>query len=230
MFAGFFDPQARRKRLLKKTKPGPLHDFYHTPFVSPKTQIRDIELVALDLETTGLDTGSDHVVSVGLVHLRNLTINLGTAWYQVVYTHQDMDNPSTTIHHITDDTVGNGISISALMPTLLQHLAGKVLLAHHHQTETGFLNTICQSLYQNNLVMPVIDTRTLANRLLKRQQQLFESSDLRLFNLRERYKLPTYKAHNAFYDALTTAELFLALFNDSCPKHDCRLKHYLSKY
>ena len=64
---------------------------------------------------------------------------------------------------------------------------------------------------------------------LQREQVTLEKNSLRLFNLRERYKLPAYKAHNALSDALSTAELFLALMADLYPGLDCRLKDLLTK-
>ena len=51
--------------------------------------------------------------------------------------------------------------------------------------------------------------------------------DLRLFNLRERYHLPNYKAHNALSDAISTAELFLALAAESGDLAKHRLQAFL---
>ena len=77
-------------------------------------------------------------------------------------------------------------------------------------------------------MVPVIDTQALALRQLKRQHALIRNGDLRLFNLRNRYHLPVYKAHHALSDALATAELFLALFSDLCPDQKCQLKDVLT--
>ena len=59
-------------------------------------------------------------------------------------------------------------------------------------------------------VFPIIDTLTLAKRLLDRATIPYEPSQLRLFNLRDKYGLPQYGTHNALSDALATVELFFA--------------------
>ena len=110
----------------------------------------------------------------------------------------------------------------------MEKLSGNVLLVHHGAIESGFLNNLCQSLYQQEFYMPIIDTEVLAGRRLQRKQQAIQAGQLRLFNLREQYHLPAYKAHNALSDALAAAELFLALVNELCPKLDCRLKEVLT--
>ena len=48
-------------------------------------------------------------------------------------------------------------------------------------------------------------------------------------NLRPRYNLPQYKAHNALSDALATAELFLAMADNLYPEKPIPLGEFLSK-
>ena len=56
-----------------------------------------------------------------------------------------------------------------------------------------------------------------------------QTGDLRLFNLRPRYNLPRYKAHNALSDAIATAELFMALAAEMAPGgHNCELRQFLT--
>lgn len=190
--------------------------------------LKDVDVIALDLETTGLDPVKDHIVSIGMVQIRNFCIDLESAWHRIIYTPKAIPEDSAVIHSITDDAVATGEDLTQLVPTLLDKLKGKVLLVHHAAIESGFLNNLCQSLYGQEFCMPVIDTEVLARRQIRRTQQAIQAGQLRLFNLRERYHLPAYKAHNALSDALATSELFLALVNELCPKLDCRLKDVLT--
>ncbi len=214
----------RRKALLKKTQAGPLRDYYATPFVDLKTPIQQCEIVALDFETTGLDPQTDHIVSVGMVTIHGLSIALNTAQHNIIYTPQTISEQSAVLHHITDDIMQQGKSIKTTLTHLLTQLSGRVLLVHHANVEQRFLSRLCQYFYQQPFYIPTIDTEVLAKRQLTREQITLKHGDLRLFNLRRRYALPEYKAHNAFYDALGTAELFLALLSRLSPKLDCRLK------
>ncbi len=77
--------------------------------------------------------------------------------------------------------------------------------------------------------MPIIDTLQLGQRLFELRNHTIQATDLRLFNLRPRYNLPRYRAHNALTDAMATAELLLALSDDIAPKRDAPLKRFLSQ-
>ena len=216
------------RRALRNSTPGPMQDFYQAALPAPGTRVHDVEFVALDFETTGLNPEADHIISFGLVHVRQLAIVLDSAWHGIVFTPRDMPEDSAVIHHITDDTVANGMSIPELMPLLLKQLRGKVLLVHHAQLELGFLNKICHNLYQQGFHLPVVDTEVLARRRLQRRGVSIKSGALRLFNLRTHYHLPEYTAHQALSDAIATAELFLAQAAESCPKQNCKLKQLVT--
>jgi DNA polymerase-3 subunit epsilon len=77
-------------------------------------------------------------------------------------------------------------------------------------------------------VAPIIDTLEIAQRAFQRRNHTIQPGDLRLFNLRPRYNLPQYKAHNALSDALATAEVFLALADNQYPTAPCPLREFLS--
>jgi len=199
-----------RKRLLKKARPGPLRDYLATPFPAGKTDCRQVEFVAIDLETTGLDPKTGHILSVGLVLLRGDRIDLASAEHILLRTSRDIPEESAVIHQITDDKAAEGEDINHVMPHLLQLLAGRVMIAHHARIESNFLSNACQGLYGLRLPIPTVDTQTVALRSFQRRDQHVAAKELRLHALRERYNLPRYPAHNALSDALAAAELFLA--------------------
>lgn len=221
--------EKQRQQLLKNCPEGPLKEFYKAGFQSQRLPIRDAEIVVLDFETTGLDIRKDHIISIGLVEIHQLGIRLNSSWHQVVKTSHNMPAGTAIIHQITDDMVADGELMHQAMVELLSRLAGKILLAHHASIELGFLNKVTTALYGQRFICPTIDTFVLGQRQLNRQQWLQQSGALRLYNLRKIYGLPVYKAHNAFYDALSTAELFLALLNDLYPQLDCKVNDLVSE-
>ena len=97
------------------------------------------------------------------------------------------------------------------------------------EIEQQFLDVACRKLYGSPFVIATIDTLVIAQRLLTLRNHSIQTGDLRLFNLRPRYNLPQYKAHNALSDAVATAELFLAMAAEinPNPKH-CRLEQFLT--
>ena len=93
---------------------------------------------------------------------------------------------------------------------LLEAMAGKLLLVHFAHIEKKFFQHACKRLYGFAPDFPIIDTLMIALKRLDQKTALYSPNELRLFNLRDFYGLPRYKAHNALSDALATAELFLA--------------------
>jgi DNA polymerase-3 subunit epsilon len=220
-------PDHARRRALRQAPAGPLQDLLAQPWPDKRTPCRDAELVALDLEATGLDPRHDSIVSVGLVHVRDMTVHLDTALHQLIRGDRPMPEGSAIIHQVTDDQAATGRPLAEVLPEVLQRLTGRILLAHHAWVEQSFLSAACQRLYGAPLVLPTIDTQALAQRLMRNRNQFVRSASLRLFNLRNYYGLPRYKAHNALSDALATAELFLALAEDIQPGGKCRLGRVL---
>ncbi|MFA5626622.1 MAG: 3'-5' exonuclease [Thiohalomonadaceae bacterium] len=210
MFSWLFSLDYRRRRLAARTAPGPLRDYLETPFVPAKKDCRQLQCLALDLETTGLDSKNDFIVSFGWVLLQGQHIDLASAQHRLVRLHCAIPEASAVIHQITDDEVASGEELANIMPELLQLLAGKVLIAHHASIELGFLNATCEQLYGSGFLAPVIDTQYLAQRQFEQQNHCIRSGETRLGSLRQRYNLPRYTAHNALSDALAAAELYLA--------------------
>jgi DNA polymerase-3 subunit epsilon len=210
MLGKVFGLDFQRKRLLKRVPQGPLHDYLTQPFPNRKMDYRDVEYVAMDLETTGLDPRKDHILSVGFVILRGIRIDLSTAEHILVRTNRDIPEASAVIHQITDEQAATGLDIGQVMPHVLQVLRGRVMIAHHARIEAGFLSAVCDALYQSKAPIPTVDTQTVALRLFHRRNITVAAKELRLHSLRERYNLPRYPAHNALSDAISAGELFIA--------------------
>jgi DNA polymerase-3 subunit epsilon len=200
----------RRRRLLRSVPSGPLRDYLAIAFPERSTDYREIEFVALDLETTGLDCRRDEILSIGLVSLKAGRIELATAEHHLVAPQGLIPETSATLHHITDDTAAAGKSLSEVLPSVFSRLGGRVLLGHHVGLEHAFLDAACRRLYGAGFLAPLADTEVLVQHWLERKNEAFGGHELRLHALRERYGLPRYKAHNALIDALATAELFCA--------------------
>jgi DNA polymerase III subunit epsilon len=218
----------RRRRLLRKAPPGPMRDYLATPFPKASTDWRGVEFLALDLETTGLDQRRDAVLSVGHVTLRVGHIELASAEHRLVRIAGEVPEASAIIHQITDDQAAQGEDLEAVLAKLLATLAGKVMIAHHARVETGFIGAACRRVYGVGLVVPVVDTMRLAQRWFDQRHIDYKGSDLRLHALSERYNLPRYAAHNALFDALAAAELFLAQAEIMCNGRTLPLRRVLT--
>ncbi|ESQ12744.1 MAG TPA: DNA polymerase III subunit epsilon [Chromatiaceae bacterium] len=200
----------RRRWRLRRTLPGPLRDYLSVPLPRPSQDYRELEYLAVDLETTGLDARRDQILSIGWVRLNGMCIDLASARHRLVRVQGAIPAHTAVIHQITDDLAATGQELATALPEFLQDLQGRVMIAHHARIEQSFLNVACKRLWGRSLLVRIVDTQIIARRILERRQIPFKGSDLRLHALGERYNLPRYGAHNALSDALAAGELFLA--------------------
>ena len=228
MFHNLFGKNYARKYWLKKTQSAVMRDFLEQPFISRRNFVKETDIVSLDIETTGLNSKEDRILSIGLVQISQLGIKLDSCWHQFIKSNESIPEKSVVIHNITDDAAAEGITLEDAIAELLKRIKGKVVLVHNSNIEQGFINDACQKLYSTDFVMRVIDTQVLAKRSFDRKNIAYKPGELRLFNLRKIYQLPAYKAHNALLDAIATAELFLAMLPTISANDNARLSDFLS--
>jgi DNA polymerase-3 subunit epsilon len=218
----------RRRWRLRRLPPGPLHDYLATPFPAPSMDYRDVEYVAVDLETTGLDARRDQILSIGWVRVMGNRIDLASARHRLVRVEGEIPPDTAVIHQITDDLAATGDDLAQALPEFLAELRGRVMIAHHARVERGFLGAACKRLFGCGLLVRTVDTQAVARRSLERRHIAYKASDLRLHALGGRYNLPRYGAHNALSDALAAAELFLAQAAHRDSGRGMRLREFLS--
>jgi len=168
------------------------------------------DMLALDLETTGLDARNSEIVSFGWVLIEQGRILLDSCRHLIIQADVPM-NQSAVIHGIFDSHMDEGVLLEHALSKFLEELKGRVLVLHHAPMDLAFLQQACQEFHGVKLVAPVIDTMALEQRRLKRRDIPIKPGMLRLGEVRERYGLCQYRAHNALTDAMATAELLLAI-------------------
>ena len=199
-----------RQKALKSNPTGKLKTYLEKALPDKNLDILEVDYLALDFETTGLDHRTDHIISFGYTIISKNRIKLKHSNHHLVNTSQLISKDSVQIHKITDDQITHGMSIRSAMDTIVEHLTGKVLLVHYQNIEYNFIQQLSMSLYGHKLPMLVVDTLLIEKSKLERANSIIKANQLRLSNLRTSYHLPRYHAHNAMEDAIATAELFLA--------------------
>ena len=113
------------------------------------------------------------------------------------------------IHGLRSEELADAPSLSEVMDELLAELTGRVLVAHVATVEERFLG---RALLEagTSLRNPVIDTAGLAAELFSRRRQ-GGPREVGLTPLARRLGLPVHRPHEADGDALTAAQVFLAL-------------------
>lgn len=211
----------RRRRAARALPDGPVRRFLDAPQPSDRMPLDEVRLLAVDMETTGLDPRRDRVLSVGFVPVDGDRIVLGGAGSTLVRPPpRDRDDDdegvgqSATVHGLTDDVVAVGSDPAKVLDMVFAALDGRVLLAHFSRIEIDFLGALCRSVYGTRAPLPAVDTLELHLRVLAGEQGRASTvpghDELRLWAARERYGLPAASAHDALGDALACAELYLA--------------------
>lgn len=183
----------------------------------PETPIGEAPMVALDMETTGLDERRHAIVSIGVVPFTLGRIALSRRRYWVVRPSRPLSEESVTFHHITHADIARAPDLGEILDELLEALAGRLVVVHYRHIERPFLNAALKARLGEGVMFPVIDTMSLEARI-HRQSLLARfkrwigrpPASIRLYDSRARYGLPVYAGHHALIDALATAELLQA--------------------
>ncbi|MBB3192465.1 3'-5' exonuclease [Halomonas cerina] len=191
--------------------------FFTAGCPAPDTPIGEAPLVALDMETTGLDERRHAIVSIGLVPFTLARIALHERRYWVVRPPRPLSEASVAFHHITHSDIAQAPDLEEILEGLVAGLAGRLAVVHFRHIERPFLDAGVKARLGEGLLFPVIDTMSLEARrhrqsLLARFRRWLgrPPASIRLYDSRARYGLPVYSGHHALIDALATAELLQA--------------------
>lgn len=209
------DWAARFTSLAASAKDTRLQAFYKAGCVAADTPLEQVPLLALDVETTGLDANQHAIISLGLLPFNLKRIRCGDALYWVVNPVRELSSESVTFHHITHSDIQHAPRLAQIIDQLLIAMAGKVMVVHYRTLERSFLDQALRQQIGEGLQFPVIDTMQLEANLHRQPnwwQRLLQRTptSIRLAESRLRYNLPQYQAHHALTDALATAELLQA--------------------
>lgn len=183
----------------------------------PDMPIADVPMLAMDLETTGLDETRHAIISIGLVPFDFRRIRFSAHGHWLVRPPRPLEAKSVTLHGLTHDDLANAPDLSEILPEVFQAMQGRLPVVHYRQIERPFLNAAVHARLGEPLLFPLIDTLSIEARWHRqtwwaRLCAAFGASptSLRLDESRLRYGLPGYQPHHAAVDALATAELLQA--------------------
>lgn len=211
------DWPARFEALAEQARDPRLRAYYAAGLPGADTPLADVPLIAMDIETTGLDPVRDGIVSIGLVPMTLERIALSAARQWLLRPRVPLAEASVAIHGITDSQIAAAPDLERVLGEVLEAMAGRVVVAHCRDIERQFLDQALRTRIGEGIVFPVIDTMELEARVHRRKPgwlaRLFRrrpALSIRLGPSRARYGLPRYRLHHAPTDALASAELLQA--------------------
>ena len=163
----------------------------------------------MDLETTGLDPHRDEIISFASVPVEGGRVVVREVRAAIVRPTRMPEAATIRIHGLRPADLVGAPALADAIEVIVDSLTGRVVIAHSAWVERAFLGAALQGVGLR-LAEPVLDTAGLASHLLGTSADGEEQS-LELSDAARRLGLPVHRPHHADGDALTTAQLFIAL-------------------
>jgi DNA polymerase-3 subunit epsilon len=176
---------------------------------SSGTPWREADFCVVDVETTGLDADRDEILSVATVPISAGRIWLRGARYRVVHPARLPEAETIVIHGLRSDDLADAPPLDMVIGEVIDAITGRALVAHVASIEKGFLSRALERAGVR-LRNPIIDTAELAAELFSLRHRSL-GHPVGLSALADELALPVHRPHSADGDALTTAQVFLAL-------------------
>ena len=192
-----------------RTAVSPAADFYaREPADKGKTPWRDARYCVVDLELSGLDPLTDEIISYAAVPIDSGRVMAGGALYGLCLPTRPLPERSTLIHGIRTIDLVDAPPLDEAIQPLIAAMAGRVLVAHVAWVERAFIRRVFER-QRIRLREPILDTCELSKLLAFERNELSPPRDLS--GLAQSLALPVHREHHALGDALTTAQVFIAL-------------------
>ena len=176
---------------------------------SGATPWREARYAVVDLETTGLDPKRDEVVSFASIPIQESRVIVGETRATLVRPTEMPEAETIRIHGLRPVDLAEAPTLPDVLDLMLEALTGRLLVAHAAWVERGFLAAALKPAGLR-IAEPVLDTAALARRVFG-LEDLGEREALSLSETARRLGLPVHSPHVAEGDALTAAQVFLAL-------------------
>jgi DNA polymerase III epsilon subunit-like protein len=189
---------------------------------SADTPIAALRLVALDCETTGLDTRRDRIVSIATVPIRDGCLDEATGFDLLVNPSCPIPARASGIHGIHDEHVRTSPEFPAILPDLAASLDGAIMLGHEIGFDAAMIRREAKRARMPWAAPPLLDTMLLSAAFIP------NCADLRLEAIAERLGIVVRGRHTALGDARAAAEIFVRLLPEFTTKRVTRLRDLLA--
>ena len=174
------------------------------------------EWVALDCETTGLNTRSDEIIAIGAVRIVGRRILTSERLELLVRPEKTVPADSIRVHRLRQQDVAAGVPVEQAMRRLLHFIGPRPLVGYYLEFDVAMLNRALKATLGLTLPQPKIEVSRLYydhkfRQLPPYQQHDNADIDLRFATIMADLGLPTRAAHDALNDAVMAALAFIKL-------------------
>ncbi|MDQ6821137.1 MAG: exonuclease domain-containing protein [Actinomycetota bacterium] len=183
--------------------------YSRAPLPGARTPWRQANWCVLDFELTGLDPREDEIISFGAIPIDDGRLQLRRAISGLVRPVRESSEASVRVHGIRTADLARAPVLADAIDPLLRTISGRVLVAHAAAVERAFLG---RALKDRGVRLrgPVVDTEVLGCLWLHARDGRVRHR-IGLGELASALGLPAERPHDALGDALTTAQVFIAL-------------------
>jgi DNA polymerase-3 subunit epsilon len=174
------------------------------------------EWVALDCETTGLDTRTDDIIAIGAVRIcGNRVMTSERLELLVRPDKQRISAEAVRVHRLREQDVAQGVSADEAMVQLMRFIGSRPLVGYYLEFDVAMINRVLFPILGMGLPQEKIEVSGLYYDY--KYQQLPSSArdhptiDLRFDTLMRDLDLPLWPAHDALNDAVMAALAFVKL-------------------
>ena len=174
----------------------------------------DQEWVSLDCETTGLNTRTDDIISIGAVKIVGKRIMTSERLELLVRPDQKLSAESVRIHRLREKDVANGISQDEAMHQLMRFIGSRPLVGYFLEFDVAMINRVLFPILGMGLPQPKIEVSGLYYDYKFKQLPVHQQDrqiDLRFATLMADLNLPLREAHDAVNDAVMAGLAFIKL-------------------
>ncbi|MEI8157876.1 MAG: 3'-5' exonuclease [Burkholderiales bacterium] len=174
------------------------------------------EWVALDCETTGLNTKTDDIISIGAVRIRGNRVMTSERLELLVRPDKmKISAESVRVHRLREQDVAQGANIDDAMMQLMRFIGSRPLVGYYLEFDVAMINRVLFPILGMGLPQEKIEVSGLyydyKYRQLPSHARDSRAIDLRFDSLMRDLNLPLWPAHDALNDAVMAALAFVKL-------------------
>ncbi len=168
------------------------------------------EIVVYDCETTGLNTKTDNIISIGAVKIKGDKILINEAIHIFIKQEEEISHKSITIHQIRNCDLKGAIPVNEAIERFLYYIGNRKLVGYYLEFDIAMINRYIKPMF--GITLPNKREEVSAIYFDKKIARIPQGNiDLRFDTILEDLNLPRLQAHDALNDAIMTAMMYLKL-------------------
>ncbi|MDP1923989.1 MAG: 3'-5' exonuclease [Thiobacillus sp.] len=192
-----FSPQQARRLAAWQALPSPRQD----------TPLKTSRYVVVDVESSGLNISRDRLIAIGAVAVTNGQIQLNDSLEIVLQQARVSAKDNILIHGIGGTAQREGMPPAEALLAFLEYLGKDPLIAFHVAFDESMISRAMKAYLGLNFRHAWADLAYVAPALYPQLARRYRKLD----DWMSLFQISNYARHNALADALSTAEVLLAL-------------------